>query len=385
MSQRFVFRLLAVLGVAACLVGQPAKPVAAARTADATLGLPAFRVPDTYPATRISLGRKLFMDRRLSGNGTMSCGMCHVPEQGFSVTEVTTAIGIEGRSLRRNAPTVLNVGFNRYLFHDGRETSLEAQIWGPLLATDEMGNRSREAVVAKISELPEYIELFQAVFPGQKISPENIAVALAAYERSLASAGSRFDRWYFGGETGALTAAEQRGFTLFRGKARCVSCHSIAEQHALFTDDQFHNLGVGQGKPKRSASIVKVQLAPGIETNIALETLDKLFGVPPPDDGRFEVTGMDKDRYAYRTPTLRNIELTGPYMHDGSIATLREVVEFFDRGGNANPWLDADMVPLSLSDNEKDDLVAFLRSLTGANVDTLAAQARAAASTAAFR
>ena len=384
MPARFPFRLLAVLGLAACLSGQPLDAAAVGETPGASLGLPALSVKNTYLAPRISLGRKLFMDRRLSGNGTMSCGMCHVPEQGFTVIEVATAIGIEGRSLRRNAPTVLNVGFNRYLFHDGRETSLEEQIWGPLLAHDEMGNHSRETVVATISKLPEYTELFAAVFPGQEISPENIAAALAAYERSLVSAGSRFDRWYFGGDPGAMTAAEQRGFELFHGKARCDSCHTIGEKHALFTDEQFHNLGVGQGKSDRAVAEVKVRLAPGIETTVALGTLDALFGAPPSDDGRFEVTGAEEDRFAYRTPTLRNIDLTAPYMHDGSIATLREVVEFFDRGGNVNPGLDARMVPLSLTEDEKDDLVAFLRSLTGANVGALAAQARAAASTPAF-
>jgi len=384
MLARCLFRLLAVLGVSACLVGQPARHAAAGGIPDAALGLPVSSTKNVHAPTQIFLGRKLFMDRRLSGNGTMSCGMCHVPEQGFTATEVATAVGIEGRSLRRNTPTVLNVGFIHNLFHDGRETSLEEQVWGPLLAADEMGNRSREAVVEKIAQLPDYAELFEAAYPGQRISSENVASALAAYERSLVSAGSRFDLWYFGGQDGAMTAAEQRGFALFRGKGRCDSCHVIGEQHALFTDDQFHNLGVGRGKPDRSVAEVRVQLAPGIETTVPLGTLDDLFGAPSPDNGRFEVTGAEEQRYAYRTPTLRNVELTAPYMHDGSIATLREVVEYFDRGGNANPWLDARMVPLSLSESEKDDLVAFLRSLTGTNVGTLAAQARTAAPTAAF-
>ena len=318
------------------------------------------------------------MDRRLSRNGTMSCGMCHVPEQGFTANEVATSVGIEGRSLRRNAPTVLNVGYNESFFHDGRARTLEEQAWGPLLAADEMGNPSRDEVVARVAALADYAEPFQKAFPGQAPSTGNIALALAAYQRSLVAGGSRFDRWYFGGETNALTDEEKRGFVVYRGKAQCNACHKLGRQHALFTDEAFHNLGVGVPQPARKQSDVEVALAPGVGTRISHDVLSTISSPQQPDLGRFEVTKAEKDRFAYRTPTLRNIELTAPYMHDGSLATLREVVDFYDKGGNQNPGLDPLMGPLYLSEQDKQALVAFLRTLTAPNVAQLAAGARAA-------
>jgi cytochrome c peroxidase len=223
---------------------------------DPTLGLPRLTVDGDQASERIALGRKLFMDRRLSRNATMSCGMCHVPEQGFTVNELATAVGIEGRSLRRNAPTVLNVGYNTFLFHDGRQTRLEEQAWGPLLASDEMGNSSRESVAARLARIPEYAGLFEQAFPGRGISPDSIGAALAAYQRSLISGGSRFDRWLLGAETGALTPAERHGYTLFRTKAHCDACHTLEARESLFTDNAFHNLGVGLAGPERSAAEV---------------------------------------------------------------------------------------------------------------------------------
>jgi cytochrome c peroxidase len=343
------------------------------------LGLPRVAAAQDTPA-RVDLGRKLFMDRRLSRNATMSCGMCHVPEQGFAVNEAATAIGIEGRSLRRNAPTVLNAGFNASFFHDGRAATLEEQAWGPLLAADEMGNPDREDVIRRIASFPDYAAPFQKAFPGEAPSDRNIALALAAYQRSLVSGGSRFDRWYFGGEVSALTEEEKRGFVVYRGKAQCNACHELGRQHALFTDEAFHNLGVGLPEPGKPQD-VEVALAPGVATRVPRDVLDAISGPVQPDLGRYEVTRSDKDRFAYRTPTLRNVELTAPYMHDGSQATLRDVVDFYDRGGTPNPRLDPLMTPLYLSEADKRALVAFLRTLTGSNVQQLAAQARAAAST----
>ncbi len=365
--------------------GPQAAEAAAQQGPDAALGLPASRATDERTAERIALGRKLFMDRRLSRNGTMSCGMCHVPEQGFTVNELATAVGIEGRSLRRNAPTVLNVGYSISLFHDGRVSTLEEQAWGPLLAADEMGNASRAEVVERIAGFPDYAGQFERAFPGPWLSAETISAALAAYQRSLMSGGSRFDRWLYRGEASALTEAERRGYGLFRGKARCSTCHEIGGQHALFTDNAFHNTGVGVSGADRSTATVNIQLAPGVQTKVSMQVLDELFGAPPKDEGRYEVTKLDKDRFAYRTPTLRNVELTAPYMHDGSLATLREVVDFYDYGGNPSARLDKLITPLFLSEREKEDLVAFLRSLTGANVERLVAEARAAASTPSFR
>jgi cytochrome c peroxidase len=208
---------------------------------------------------------------------------------------------------------------------------------------------------------------------------------LAAYQRSLVAGGSRFDRFFYNGEVGALSASERRGYVLFRGIAHCDACHTLEGNDTLFTDNSFHNLGVGLGKEARSSAQVSVQLAPGVEAKVPAATLDALFRAPPKDEGRYEVTAAQKDRFSYRTPTLRNVELTAPYMHDGSLATLRDVVDFYDRGGNSNPGLDDFMLPLYLTEREKEDLVAFMRALTGANVEQLAREARAAASAPSFR
>src|SRR5262249_4921737 len=171
------------------------------------LGLPPFTVPADNPITpeKVELGRKLFLDRRLSPNGTMSCAMCHLPEQGFTSNELATPVGIEGRTVRRNAPTLLNVAFQRHLFHDGRAVSLEAQIWEPLLAANEMGNRSVGDVLDRIRALADYGGLFEKIFDGQGVSAGRLGQALAAYERTLVAGNSRFDRWRYGRDSSALT------------------------------------------------------------------------------------------------------------------------------------------------------------------------------------
>jgi cytochrome c peroxidase len=371
-------RLLAVLALA--LASVPAWAAALE-----PLGLPP--APAAAPPTpeQVELGRKLFMDRRLSRNGTMSCGMCHVPEQGFAVNELATAVGIDGQSLRRNTPTVLNVGYQTLLFHDGRATSLEEQVWGPLLAADEMGNLTREAAVARVRALPEYRALFAAAFRGADITASGIAAALAVYQRTLKSGNSRFDRFYFGGEDSALSRLERDGFEVFRGKGRCVACHTVGPRSALFTDQAFHNTGVGFARASAAPRPLRVPLAPGVETLLDPAGMPGVFSPDAPDLGRFEVTRQERDRYAYKTPSLRNVALTAPYMHDGSLATLEQVIDFYDRGGIDNPGRDPLLQPLGLPIEDKRALAAFLRALTGDNVGQLAAQARAAASTATFR
>jgi cytochrome c peroxidase len=348
--------------------------------ADPTLGLPSapeFR-DDPTAGPRAELGRRLFMDRRLSRNGTMSCGMCHVPEQGFTTNEMATAIGIEGRSLRRNAPTVLNVAFQQSLFHDGRETSLERQIWSPLLAPDEMGNASRADVVTRVNAVADYSTAFQVVFPGTGVTEDTIAAALASYERTLIAGNSRFDRWFFAGESSALTAEEGSGLELFRGKAGCAACHHFSRRDALFTDDRFHNTGVGWAHANAAGRTLSVPLGGGETAEVSAAEMAALFGGDLRDEGRFEVTGQPRDRWAYKTPSLRNVALTAPYMHDGSLATLRDVIAFYDRGGIDNPGKDPLLQPLHLSSEEKQALEAFLNALTGENVGQLTAEARGA-------
>ncbi len=365
---------LGVLLHAACAfaVGTPVKLVP-------PLGLPALSIPAANPLTRekIDLGRRLFMDRRLSHNNTMSCAMCHVPEQGFTSYELGTAIGMEGRSLRRNSPTIFNVGYHKSFFHEGREPHLEDQVWGPLLTRVEMDMPSVGYVVEKVRQLPEYKGMFEAAFGGP-VSAERLGLALASYERTLVSGNSRFDRWYYGKQKDALNAEEQLGFQVFMGKGRCASCHLVGEKSALFTDHKYHNTGLGWERtmfPERNN--YKVQLAPGIFVQV-MGTLLKSFEPPQADVGRYEVTIDPKDRWAYKTPILRNVAVTRPYMHDGSLSTLEDVVEFYDKGGIDNENKSPLLLPLKLDSQEKAALVAFMKSLTGDNVEALTQDARSA-------
>jgi cytochrome c peroxidase len=344
------------------------------------LGLPPVPVPETNrpTAAKIDLGRKLFFDRRISNNGTLSCGMCHVPEQGFTVNEIRTAVGNRGRSLRRNAPTLLNTAYLEPSFHDGREPSLDLQPFDVFLNPDEMALPSLGAVVRRVRSLADYGPLFDAAFGGPA-TVERIGLAIATYERTLLAAGSPFDRWRFGGDNTAVEAGVKRGFVLFSGKAGCTTCHLVGDDHALFTDRKFHDTGVGWHNSTvriRSRNPVTVELAPGVTTELPVEALESV-GEPFANDlGRYEVTGDTADRWRFKTPSLRNVALTSPYMHDGSYATLREVVEFYDRGAHPHDGLDPALRPLGLKDGEIDDIVAFLESLTGAGIGEIVRDAR---------
>jgi cytochrome c peroxidase len=353
----------------------------ARRVSTPPLGLPPLPVPPAGLPTpaQIDLGRRLFFDRRLSHNGTISCAMCHVPEQGFTSNEIATAVGIEGRTVRRNTPTLYNVGHAERLFHDAREDRLEQQIWGPLLAANEMGNPSVGAVLATVRAVPEYRRLFEAAFGSAEPSMESVGAALAGYERTLVSGDSAFDRWRYGGDEAALSAAAQRGAALFTGEARCGACHLVGERFALFTDHGLHNTGVGFRASMRPAETRRrVQVAPDTFLSFDPAVIAASAEPPPNDLGRYEITLDPADRWKYRTPTLRNVALTAPYMHDGSLATLGDVVAFYDAGGVPNPGLDPRIRPLGLSETQRRDLVAFLQGLTGRDVDLLVGDALAA-------
>jgi cytochrome c peroxidase len=232
-------------------------------------------------------------------------------------------------------------------------------------------------VVEKIRQLPEYQGLFEAAF-GASVNAERIGQAIASYERTLLSANSRFDRWHYAGDRNALDAREQRGFELFMGKARCATCHLVEEKSALFSDHRFHNTGIGWERsmhPERQS--YRVQLAPDLFVQV-LGKLLKSFEPPQPDVGRYEVTIDPKDRWAYKTPMLRNVALTAPYMHDGSLTSLEEVIDFYDRGGIANENKSDLLQPLGLDAAEKAALVAFLKSLTADNHEALVRDARSA-------
>ncbi|MFO1352489.1 MAG: cytochrome c peroxidase [Gammaproteobacteria bacterium] len=359
--------------------GQPADLLANAL--QPPLGLPALPVPADNPlsAAKIELGRKLFYDRRLSFNNTLSCAICHIPEQGFANNELATAVGIEGRTVRRNAPTLYNVGYLQRLFHDGRETRLEQQVWQPLLMSNEMANPSMGAVLEKLQRIPEYAGLFEAAFGGRGPTVETVGMALASYERVLNAADSPFDRWYFAKQDTALDASAQRGYALFSGKAGCAACHRIDKDFALFTDQRFHNTGVGWfATMRKDAPKRKVQLAPGVFVEVETAVLEATGEKPPNDLGLYEISQDPADRWRYRTPSLRNVALTAPYMHDGSLATLEAVVAFYNQGGYAHDLLDPLLKPLQLGAGEQGDLVAFLKALTGSNVEALVADAFAA-------
>ena len=343
------------------------------------LGLPPVPVPDDNPVTskKISLGRKLFYDRCLSINNTFSCAMCHIPEQGFTSNEMATAVGVEGRTVRRNSPTLYNVAYMQTLFHDSRENTLEQQVWGPFLAHNEMANPAIGYVVDKIKGNKDYDGLFEQAF-GKPPGMETIGMAIASYERALNSANSPFDRWYYGKDKSALDAKARSGFALFTGKAQCNQCHTIGKKHALFTDNGLHNTGIGYADAmgnQTAAKTKRVQVAPGVYADVPVEVIASVSEIKENDLGRYEITQNPQDRWRYKTPSLRNVALTAPYMHNGSLATIRDVVEFYNRGGIANENLDPLIKPLQLSQNEREELAAFLESLTGDNVHELVSDA----------
>lgn len=342
------------------------------------LGLPKIPVPVDNPLTaeKINLGRKLFFDRRLSLNDTFSCAMCHVPEQGFTSHEVEKAVGLEGRSNRRNSPSIYNTAYLERLFHDNRETSLENQIWGPLLSKNEMAMTSFGHVLQKLSTLKDYDGLFEAAFDGEGANILTLGKAFASYQRVLVSGNSAFDRWYFANEENAISDQAKRGFELFRGKGQCISCHSVGEKTALFTDKLAHNTGLGfkrsmGKKPEKERMLI----APGTYAYVKKSKKDLVGHPEMADVGVYEVTQNPDDRWKYRTPTLRNVILTAPYMHDGSMPDLKEVIAFYNQGGMLknesgfpNVTQSPLIQPLGLTENEINDLIAFMETLTGDNI-----------------
>jgi cytochrome c peroxidase len=337
------------------------------------LGLPSFsayqqEVPD---ASAISLGRKLFFDRRLSRNKTMSCAMCHIPEQGFTSNELKRPIGVEGRNLKRNAPTLLNVIFNRRLFWDARESNLAQQVWSPLLAKNEMNNPSVGHVLQQLHSDEEYLGMFMNTF-GEKANMMNVGQALAQYQQSLIGASSRFDQWYFGSDKNALNELEQQGFAVFMGKGACQSCHSVGDNYALFTDHQLHNTGVGyEDSMRKTPKSIAIQLAPGMSAEVDKELINSVGEKKENDLGLYEVTLKPPDRWKYRTPSLRNVALTAPYMHNGEFSSLDEVIEFYNVGGTPNALRSPLIRPLNFTTDEQVALREFLKSLTSSNVAEL--------------
>jgi len=274
---------------------------------------------------RIELGKILFFDPRLSGSKWISCATCHNPVMGWS-DGLPTAIGHGMKKLGRSTPTILNTAYQNRQFWDGRARTLEQQALGPIQAEPEMSG-NLENLTKELAAIPEYREMFESSYPGEGITKDTIAKAIASYERTVVSNDSPFDRW-LKGESGAMSEAAIRGFELFKGKANCAACHSGFN----FSDRGFHNIGLPDNN----------------------------------DAGRYAIIPVEVLKGAFKTPTLRDISLTAPYMHNGQYKTLQEVVDHYNSGGNKNMGnLDPNMKPLNLTDQEKKDLVIFLKSLTG--------------------
>ncbi len=323
-------------------------------TATVPRGLPALTtyIPASNPLTKgkVELGKQLYFEPRISLNGTVSCATCHNPVKGWT-DNLKTSVGIDGQVGGRNAPTVLNTVFGRTMFWDGRAPSLEGQSQGPPQNPIEMGKQSYGDIIKRLRAIPGYRDQFRKVF-GTDVTLDGVAKAIASFERVAALSGnSAYDK-YQQGDMAALTESQKRGMILFGlrlaeddefktdvklKKAECTSCHAGFN----FSDEQFHNLGIGwvanQGKFVDLGRLI----------------IDPVGAKNPADLG------------AFKTPTVRGAAKTAPYMHDGSLATLTDVVDHYNKGGNANPFLDKDIKKLNLTDKEVIDVVEFMKSLTG--------------------
>jgi len=318
-----ILPLICLLG-AAVVVGQSDK-----NTFRVPLGLNPMLWPKDNPYTpeKAELGRLLYYDKRVSADNTVACASCHAAEKAFA-DNLPVSVGIRGQKGGMSAPTVINRGYGQLQFWDGRAGSLEAQAIGPMANSIEMGH-SHEGVVKQLRKIPGYRAQFKTVFGTEEFDLEMVAKAIATFERTVVSGNSPYDK-FRSGDKKALTAAQVRGLSVFVNKAKCDACH----EGSNFTLNAFHNLGVGSQKAT-------------------------------PDEGRFAVTKDPADWGTFKTPTLREIAKTAPYMHDGSLATLEEVVDYYDKGGIKNKNLDERLKPLQLTAAEKKDLVEFMKSLNG--------------------
>lgn len=289
-------------------------------------------IPDDNPQTpaKISLGKQLYFDKRLSSDNTISCASCHDPDDYWADTTPVSE-GVAHKQGTRNSPTILNAGYSVPQFWDGRAIHLEKQAVGPVSNPLEM-DLPMDQLLARLNAIPGYRAQFKAVF-NSEATEDTVAKAIASFERTIVNGNSPYDQ-YLRGNKKAMSPSALRGMKLFGSSARCTECHS----GPYFSDSQYHNLGIGYKNGKYA------------------------------DVGRYDVTKDPKDMGAFKTPTLRNIAKTAPYMHDGSVRTLNDVIELYDNGGISNPNLDSKIQPLHLAERDKADLIAFLKTLTGKNV-----------------
>jgi len=312
---------------------------------------------------KVALGEKLFNDKRISVNDKVSCATCHDPAEGF-VDHKPLAEGVAAPAKRtqRNSPTVLNAMFNAVQFWDGRAPSLEEQAKLPILNPIEMGQKSSDDVVNKLRGIAEYRTAFQQVF-GHELTYDDVAGAIAAFERTQYAGDAPFDRFVAGDEK-AIDDSARRGWGLFNGKGRCNNCHAFSTVSPLFSDQKFHNIGIAAHK---TDFIGLARKATAIVRGGDLKQIDELaIQTDLSELGRFLVTRSSNDIGAFKTPGLRNIAITSPYMHDGSFATLWDVMDHYNKGGVPNPNLDGGMQRLGLTEAEIDDMVSFMGSLTSA-------------------
>jgi cytochrome c peroxidase len=316
----------------------PSRPIGHPVAIVAPVGLPPIPFPADNPPTleTIQLGRQLYYDPELSVDNTVSCASCHQPEAGYADPR-PVSIGVGGKRGTRNSPSVVNAVYYDVQFWDGRAPSLEKQAEGPVQNPVEMAH-TLGGVEKKLSEEPSYVAMFERAFGPGPITYEKVEKAIATFERTIISGNSPFDRWYYGHDDKAVSVSVKRGFTVFTDPklGNCSSCHLIGERYALFTDNKFHNIGVGASQDTYQ------------------------------DRGRYEVTKNENDLGAFKTPSLRNIGQTAPYFHNSSAKSLKEAIDYYIGGGNSNAHLDREMHALDfLSGEQRADLQAFLEALTG--------------------
>jgi cytochrome c peroxidase len=322
-------------------------------------------IPPDNPQTpeKISLGQRLFFDRRLSADGTVSCSTCHDPARAFTDRKAAS-VGIKGRIGQRNAPTILNALYNKTQFWDGRVNTLEEQAALPIVNSVEMGQPSLDAAVAQIATVEEYEQAFQRVF-GRPPNAPDLLCAIASYERTQLSFDSPFDH-FIAGDKNAIDDSAKRGWELFNNQARCNKCHALTETTRDVTnliDNDFHNIGIGiirhnvVALARQAEQLIKTGDTAAIDRAAIQSDMSAL--------GRFLITKQEKDIASFKTPNIRNVLVTGPYFHDGSQETLWDVIDHYNKGdGLQNPYLDQDVQPLALTESDIDDLVAFMASLT---------------------
>lgn len=319
-------------------VSKPLMPIGKPVTIKAPLGLPPVPTPADNPPTAetIALGRRLYYDPILSSDKTVSCATCHAPEHGFADPKPFSE-GVQQQKGGRNSPPVVNSAYFHVQFWDGRAPSLEKQAEGPVQNPVEMANSLAE-VEKRLNADPSYKEEFAKAWGAGPITYEMVEKSIASFERTVISGNSPFDRWKYGHDEKAMSASAKRGFVVFtaKDKGNCAACHIVGEKYALFTDNKFHNIGVG------------------VEMGL------------PTDLGLYGVTHQETDKGLFKTPSLRDVAKSAPYMHDGTLKDLKEVMDYYIGAGNSNPNLDKEIHVLDfLTGQERADLLAFLDSLTG--------------------